>query len=121
MTFRKAYFFLTTLLFVTEVLIAAFVDDKFIRPYFGDFLVVILIYCLVMAFFRTSAMGAAIGVLFFSFFIELTQYCNLIGRLDLENSKVARAILGWSFSWADLAAYTMGILVVVIIERYRRR
>ena len=40
--FNKTYFLLTILLFCTEVIIALFVHDNFIRPYFGDVLVVIV-------------------------------------------------------------------------------
>ena len=47
LTFRKTYFILSILLFIIEVLIALFAHDEFIRPYVGDLLVVVLLYCLV--------------------------------------------------------------------------
>ncbi len=43
--FHRKYFFSTLLLFATEIFIAAYLHDAVIRPYGGDFLVVILIYC----------------------------------------------------------------------------
>ncbi len=114
--FHKNYFLLTLLLFITEVLIALFVHDNFIRPYFGDFLVVILLYCFLKTFFNLSVSTAAIIVLLFSFLIESSQYLNLISLLNLQNSKIAKAILGNSFSWLDIACYTIGILFIIFVE-----
>lgn len=38
------------IVFIIEVLIALFINDKFIRPYVGDILVVVLIYCFIRSF-----------------------------------------------------------------------
>jgi hypothetical protein len=35
----------------------------------------------------------------------------------LQNSKIARAILGNSFSWLDIACYITGILFIIFIEK----
>ncbi len=50
LTFRPVYFTLTVILLVVEILIAVYVHDRFIRPYFGDVLVVILVYCFLKTF-----------------------------------------------------------------------
>jgi len=50
LTFNLKYLILTTILFAIEVLIALFVTDKIIRPFVGDVLIVILLYCLVSVF-----------------------------------------------------------------------
>lgn len=115
--FNKTYFTFTVLLFLVETLIALFVHDQFIRPYFGDVLVVILIYCFLKSFLNFSVWTTAIIVFCFSFFVEFTQYLDLIGKLGLEHSEIAKAILGNSFSYLDLFAYTTGILVVLIFEK----
>ena len=44
---RIIYAIAFVLLFLTEVYIGLYVRDRFIRPYFGDVLVVILLGCLV--------------------------------------------------------------------------
>ena len=116
--FNKIYFTITLLLFLIEVSIALYAHDKFIRAYFGDFLVVILIYCFLKSFLNTSVRTTAIIVLVFSFFVETTQYFDLIGKLGLQDSAIARAILGNSFAWADLATYVLGIVCVISIERF---
>jgi hypothetical protein len=117
--FQKQYFILAMLLFLIEVLIAAYLHDKMVRPYVGDFLVVILLYCLVKSFFTVSTLQAAVSVLIFSYIIELSQYFHLVSHLGLQNSKLVATILGSSFEWIDLIAYTAGIAVVLYIEKIR--
>lgn len=115
--FNQKYLAIAILLFLIEILIALFVHDKFIRPYFGDFLVVILIYCFLKSFVNLPVGSAALIVLIFSFVVEMGQYFNLIGILGLQHSAFARTVLGNSFAWIDLMAYVAGILSVVIIEK----
>jgi len=115
--FTRSYFIITILLFVIEILIALFIDDGIIRPYVGDLLVVILIYCFVKSFFNTPVFPTAIAALIFSYIIEILQYFNIINLLGLQNSKTAATIMGNSFAWFDLIAYTLGITLVLFIER----
>jgi hypothetical protein len=114
--FNKYYFALAVLLFNIEVLIADFVHDSLIRPYGGDFLVVILVYCAVKAFIKSDLWITAIGVLIFSYVVEIGQYYHLINKLGWENSALARNLLGTTFRWEDLLAYTLGMALVVGIE-----
>ena len=115
-TFDKKYFFLTLILFVIEVLIAVFVKDSFVRPYVGDYLVVILIYCAVRTILKASVWKVALGVLLFSFLIEILQYFHIVNRLGLENNIIARTVIGYGFEWVDFIAYTLGILTVLAFE-----
>ena len=116
MVFRKNYFILTVCLFLIEVCIALFVNDRFIRPYVGDFLVVILIYCFVRSFFKVPVIQTAIGVLIFAFAIEGLQYIEFVKILGLQNSKLASVVLGNSFSWMDMITYVLGIGFVLACE-----
>ncbi|HSM63699.1 MAG TPA: DUF2809 domain-containing protein [Gillisia sp.] len=118
LTFNKAYFFFTVLIFAIEVSIAVFVEDNFIRPHLGDVLVVILIYCFLKSFLRLSVLTTAMLVLIFSFSLEFLQYLKIVEKLGLENSRIARTILGTSFDWMDLMNYMLGIVMVILIERY---
>jgi len=117
LTFDKKYFLLAVALFIIELLIALFVRDAFVRPYVGDYLVVILIYCAVRAIWKAPVVKVAIGVLLFSYLIEILQYFQLVNRLGLENSVVAKTVIGYGFDWQDLVAYTLGILTVLALER----
>jgi len=119
--FSKTYFLLAVLLFVIEVLIALYMHDRIIRPYIGDLLVVILLYCFVRAFVNISPVKIAIGVLLFSYLIEVLQYLKLVKLLGLQNSRIANVVFGNLFEWIDLVAYTVGIIIVLAIEKYRKQ
>lgn len=114
--FSKVYFALAVLLFVTEVLIALYQHDNFIRSYGGDFLVVILVYCAVQTFWNISLGSACVGVLLFAYAIEISQYLHLVARLGLERHRLAAIVLGTSFSWTDMLCYTAGMILVYVIE-----
>lgn len=117
-TFNKNYLGLASLIFGIEVLIAIYVNDNFVRPYLGDVLVVILIYCFLKSFLKLPVLVAALLVLAFAFTIEFLQFLNIVEKLGLEKSKMARTVMGTSFAWIDLLAYIMGIAIVLIAERY---
>jgi len=121
LTFQKKYALIALLLFFIEVYIAIFVRDRFVRPYVGDFLVVILIYCFIKSFLNADVLKTALSLLIFSYLVELSQYFKLIIHLHLQNSRLAKIILGSSFQWFDILAYTMGIIVVLGIEKMRMK
>ena len=118
MAFNKNYLGLASLIFGIEVLIAIYVNDNFVRPYLGDVLVVILIYCFLKSFLKLPVLVAALLVLAFAFAIEFLQFLHLVEKLGLEKSKMARTVIGTSFAWIDLLAYIVGIAIVLIAERY---
>ena len=119
MRFHKGYFIWFLLILATEILIAVFVHDGFVRPYLGDFFVVILIYCFVRAFTIVPVIWSCVLVLLFAYFIETTQYFGLAGRLGLRPGSVGYVVLGNSFSWQDIMIYAAGMLFVWIIEKWR--
>ena len=115
--FQPKYFITTVVLFVVEVLIALYMHDAIIRPYFGDVLVVILIYAFIKSFIDFPYLQLSISVLLFSYLIEILQHFNLVKHLGLEQYAVARIVLGTSFQWMDFVAYTIGILIVIGVEK----
>ena len=117
--FNKTYFLLATLLLMVEIFIGRYLHDGLIRPYGGDFLVVLLIYCLVKSFFDIPAIITAAVVLLFAYAVEISQYFHLVNVLGLKNSRIAVMLLGTYFSFIDLLTYTLGILLVIGIEKIR--
>lgn len=113
--FNKYYFLYFILLLAIEY--SLLFTKGFIRHTFGDFLVVILIYCFVMSFLKSNYKRVAFGVLILSYTIELIQLTNLLQYLHLEELKAAKIVLGNTFSILDLVAYTFGILTILLIER----
>lgn len=118
-TIDKGYFLCFVVLLILEILIALFIKDKFIRPFFGDFLVVILIYSFIRSFFPYPVITTAFGVLLFSYLVEVSQYFKLVNILGLEGNTWASVIIGTSFSWWDMLFYTLGILFVLFAEHIR--
>lgn len=116
LTFRRNYFILAVILFIIEVGIALFVHDRFIRPYVGDVIVVMLIYCFIKSFIRLPVYRAALFVLLFAFTVETLQYMNVVEKLGLAKSRLAVIIIGNSFSWFDMLTYIAGIGIVLIAE-----
>ncbi|RYZ94082.1 MAG: DUF2809 domain-containing protein [Sphingobacteriaceae bacterium] len=117
MSFKFYYFLPFVLLLIVEVLIAIYVHDNWVRPYAGDLLVVIMLYCLVKSLINATVIPAALSVLVFAYLVELSQYFHLVSLLRLENNSVARVVMGSSFSWIDILAYTLGILLVIGVEK----
>lgn len=118
--FSKTNLAIAILLFLVEVFIALFINDNIIRPYIGDVLVVILLYYLVKSFFDLAHVETAIAVLLFAYCIETLQYFNIVGLLGLSHSKIANIIIGTHFSWIDILAYTLGIIIILVVENFKR-
>lgn len=114
--FNKTYFLCFLILFIIEVLIATFLKTGFIRHTFGDFLIVILLYCFAKSFINAEPIPVALAVLVFAFIIEFLQMGNLLRYLNLENNSIAILVLGSTFQTSDLVAYTLGILTVLFFE-----
>lgn len=115
---NKNYLLATVLLFFTELLIALYVHDDLIRPFGGDLLVVILIYCGVKSFYNVSAWKAAIGTFTFACIVEMLQYIHFVQRMGLQKNTLARIIIGTSFSWMDIVAYAIGTGIVLLVENF---
>ena len=114
--FYRSYFLMALLLLLTEIVIGVFVHDSIIRPYGGDFLVVILLYCLAKSVLNSPVIKTALGVLLFSYIVETLQYFHFVRVLGLEKYALARIIMGTSFAWTDILAYTLGIGLVLLVE-----
>ncbi|MFT3992850.1 MAG: DUF2809 domain-containing protein [Dysgonomonas sp.] len=112
-------FLIFLFLFIVEVLIALFVDDAIIRPYVGDVLVIPLMYYFIKAFVKTKSIYIIIGVLLFAYVVEVSQYFKLVEVLGWQNNTALRIILGSSFTWFDILAYTLGAGLCYLLDRNR--
>ena len=114
--FNKQYFFLAALLLLIEILIALFVNDSIIRPYGGDLIVVVLIYCTIKAFLPLQSIYVALGVLCFAYTIEVSQYFSIIHHLGLSGNSFAKTLIGTRFSWGDMLAYTLALIPIYLLN-----
>lgn len=117
MRFNYKYFAISIVLFIIEVLIATkFKKIEWLRAYFGDVLVVILIYTFIQTFFNFDKIKTIIGVFIFACAIEFAQYFHFAEILGLKENKIAMIVLGNSFSWIDIACYALGCFSVFIFH-----
>ncbi len=114
--FKWTYFLLLVMLLLAEIYIGVFVHDHLIRPVGGDYTVVILLYCLVRGFWEWPVGRTALTVLIFAYMVEITQYFGLADALGLGAHSLGRILIGSSFSWGDIIAYTAGIGTVLGLE-----
>jgi hypothetical protein len=115
MRFNYKYFIATIFLFIVEVLIAtklAYID--WLRAYFGDVLVVILIYTFIQTFFKIDKTKTIIGVFLFACAIEFAQHFHFAELLGFKDNKIAMIFLGNSFSWIDILCYVFGCILVLL-------
>ena len=113
----NCYYFITfVLLFCIEALIAIYQKNGFIRHTFGDYLVVILLYCFLKSVIRGKTFQIALVVFIISYAIEFLQLFNFLEILKLQDDSMVKIILGSTFSIGDLIAYTLGIISILIFE-----
>jgi hypothetical protein len=117
---NKTYLVISILLLVVEIAIALFVKDQFIRPIFGDYLASILLFYMIATFATFSENKIAILTLIISYTIEVLQYIHILELLHLDKIKILNIVLGNSFSWTDMLAYSLGILTVLLIHNYKK-
>lgn len=116
--FSLKYFLISVFIFIVEVLIATvFKDLFFIRAYLGDVIVVVLMYTLILSFFKVeSRTKLIIGLFIFSVIVEVLQYFKIADILGLKPGSMAAIIVGNSFSWIDILCYGVGCVLIYLIE-----
>lgn len=117
MKFNLNHFIAFVLLLLTEILLTK--TTGFIRHTFGDFLVVILVYCFIKSFFDIAPIKLGLGVLLLSYCVEFLQLTSFLSILKLEKNKTANLIFGNTFSIGDLIAYTIGVITIIFIDKIK--
>ena len=118
---RLIYALIFVVLLLVEGFIALFIKDKFVRPYIGDVLVVVLICCLCRVCVPDIVTALPIYVFLFATAVEVTQYFDIVKLLGLENNKLVSTLLGRTFSVADILCYAIGCLGFYLIEKTVRK
>ena len=113
---RLIYGICAALLLLTEVCIGRFVHDAFIRPYFGDVLVGILIWCVIRVILPRRPAYLSPIVLGFCFLTEFVQLLHPADLLPAASSPLLRILLGNTFSVTDLVCYTCGLFPLFWVE-----
>ncbi|MFT5194468.1 MAG: hypothetical protein ACI9EW_004016 [Cellvibrionaceae bacterium] len=84
--------------------------------YAGDFIWAMMIFFLYRLFFRWQPIQAFLVALSTTYIIEITQLFNPLWLENLRSIKLIGLIIGYSFLWSDIVAYTAGISLGAIID-----
>lgn len=114
---RLVYAVAFCVLLLTEILIALFVHDCFVRPYIGDVLVTVLICCLCRTVIPNGGSALPICVFGFAVLVEVAQYFEIVKLLGLESNKFLSTLMGTTFSVIDLTCYAVGCVTFWAIEK----
>lgn len=121
MIVRRGYALAFVLILAVELAIARFAHDRFVRPFVGDVLAVIGVFCGLRALLRASWPAAAIAAVALGFVIEGLQALALPARLGIAPGNAVGVVLGSTFDPLDLLAYAVGGGVIVAVELSARR
>ncbi len=113
---RAVYLIAALAILASEIFIGVCVRDDFVRPYLGDVLVVILIYCAIRCVFPTGIKLLPLYVFIFALVVELLQLANIVDLLDIPRGSVVAIIIGTSFSFVDIICYAVGCGIIHITE-----
>jgi len=117
---QAVFLIIFLILLVSEFAIGIFLHGGFIRSYFGDVLIVLLLYAFVRIFVPDRFWLLGVSVLLFSVLVEFTQRIPLVDILGIEN-RFIRTLMGTSFSWWDIVCYVVGFLFTVPYDLYLYR
>lgn len=115
---RICYAFATVGIFLTELLIALFVHDNFIRPYVGDMLVVVLIYTFVRIIFPEKPRSLPLYVFLFAALVEGLQAINIVELLGLSDNRFFSILIGTTFDIKDIVCYGAGCVLCGLWEMW---
>ncbi len=118
-TLKKRLFFLAlfVFLFITEVLIALYVHDDFVRPYVGDMIVTVVVWSFARIIFPDRFRLISLYVMIFAILVEVGQYFNYVDILGITNP-ILVTMMGTSFAWADIACYAVGCAITAVIDYF---
>ena len=118
---RLVYLFATLLFLCIEVLIALYVHDRFVRPYVGDVLVVIVIYTFVRMVVPEKVRLLPLFVFLFATGVEALQAVNIVEVLGLSDNRFFSTLIGATFDFKDIVCYAVGCAVLGGYEILRRK
>lgn len=114
---RLIYLLIFCGLLATEIVIALFANDAFVRPYVGDMLVTLLLCCLCRVIVPCKVRLLPVYVFIFAACVEIGQYFDLVAILGLEDNRILSIALGRTFSWLDLICYVVGCVAAFLLDQ----
>jgi len=116
---RITYLIIFLLILAAEIIIGLFVNDRFVRPYIGDVLVVMLICAFLRVFIPDKIKLLPLFTAAFATLVEVLQYFDFVSLLGLADNRFFSVVLGRTFDFKDIICYTVGGLLFFAAERLR--
>lgn len=118
---RLLYIITSMLLLGIEILIGIFASG-WLRSYFGDVLVIILLYTLVRSVLPTIRRCGLLPTLLLLFcqMVEGLQAWGFADRMGITN-ELLRILIGTSFAWGDVLSYCIGFVPILLWEIYHKK
>lgn len=120
MVFNRKYALAFLAVLCAEVLIALFVHDRFIRPYLGDVLVMVVLYTFVRSFCRSPGRLLPVWLFLFAALVEVMQYFDVVHLLGLEGNRFLSIVIGSTFDWRDILCYLVGSALLLLWENQKK-
>ena len=106
-------------LLILEVCIALFVHDRFVRPYIGDVLVVMVVYAAVRVVFPEGCRMLPLYVFLFAAGVELLQLFGVAELPVVRSSTFLRILIGTTFDFSDILCYAVGCAILGCIQKIK--
>ncbi len=118
---RLLYIITSMLLLGIEILIGIFAGG-WLRSYFGDVLVIILLYTLMRSVLPTIRCCGLLPTLLLLFcqMVEGLQAWGFADRMGITN-ELLRILIGTSFAWGDVLSYCIGFVPILLWEIYHKK
>lgn len=114
---QRAYLAATLAAFTAIVIIALFVNDRIVRPYIGDILAAMFLYCIARIFVKKRPpVLLPLYVFLAAVCVELAQLFDVLSLFGIGNNRVLRIVLGGTFDFADIALYFVGAAVMLVVQ-----
>ena len=120
---RIQYLLCFIMLLMIEICIAVYVHDQFIRPYIGDILVVVVIYCFIRIFFPKGIKGLPVDIFLFAVVVEVLQYIHIaeiLAKIGMPDNIILQTAIGATFDMKDIICYGVGCILLLGYEKMKK-
>ena len=105
---------------IVVVIIIGLTSRQYLQlgKYPGDTLWTMMVFLILgITLPRVSSLKIATLALFISYAVEFGQLYRAPWLVAIRSTTIGHLILGSDFGWGDLAAYTVGALLALVVER----
>lgn len=109
------------LLLVISIIILGILSRKiYLIPFFiGDLLYAVMIYFIIRFLLpNISKIKSSIISILICYSIEISQLYQANWIIEIRHTLLGRYVLGQGFLWSDLLAYTFGVFIAFLMDKF---